>query len=51
MMHGQKNIVIIDVSGQPICPIVRVQESKTNAEDGAERLSRNVGNKLLLLAA
>ena len=39
-----------DVSEQPIGPVLRVQESK-KPEDGTERLSRNVGKKLPLLAA
>jgi len=45
------------VSGQPIGPIFKregIQEGKLNfltPEDGASRLSRNVGNKLPLYAA
>jgi len=40
---------------QEFCPIFRVQESKRiwilEPEDGTDTLSRNVVNKLLLLAA
>jgi len=37
---------ITDVSGQPIHPSSRVEQSKLILEDGTDRLSRNVGKKL-----
>jgi hypothetical protein len=41
-----------DVSGQPISPIFEGQENDLlTPEDGIDRLSRNIGKELLLLAA
>jgi hypothetical protein len=43
---------LTDVLGQPIDPILKIKESKIkNPEDGTDRLHRNVGKKLPLLAA
>jgi len=45
----------MDVSGQPIVPAFMCRESKKflflSPKDGAASLSRNVGNKLPLVAA
>ena len=37
IFKGQRRVVIVDVSGQPVGPILTL-------EDGTDRFSRNVGN-------
>jgi hypothetical protein len=43
-------VISYGVSGQPMGPILRVQETKKKPEDGTDRLSRNIGKRLPLLA-
>jgi hypothetical protein len=49
LLHSEQWQFITDVSEQPIGDILRVQESR-NPENWTDRLSRNVGKKLPLLA-
>jgi hypothetical protein len=46
--HPQGSKSLTDVSGQPAGPILRAQDF-LKAEEGTDRLSQNVGNRLPLL--
>jgi hypothetical protein len=48
----QLRLVVTDVSGQPVGPSIKdqaVQDDCSTLQDGADRLSRNVGNYQLTL--
>jgi hypothetical protein len=44
-------VISYDVSGKPIGPILKGQELNLEPRDGTDKLFRNFGSELLLLAA